>query len=167
MKIRHAACTAALIACSQFLGAGLAFAVDPTPTATATPSATGTPSGTPSATPTPSGTATPTPVACVSFQDCVDTSVPAAVNTCATENPSCTISSQGTYALTPGILAQRAIAEKNCASRKTKFSCRACYESAKIPLAARFDVHLFDYLVATAVKDITALETTNCNALKH
>jgi hypothetical protein len=106
-------------------------------------------------------------VSCGSAQNCVDNSLSTVVQECLTANPGCTAQNTDAFAVSPGILADRAIALKNC-SNKTftkKKACNRCYQNAKAPLKHRYDTELFHGLLGKAVYLVEEERQERCATL--
>lgn len=113
---------------------------------------------------TPAPTATP--LACTKVQNCVDTKVAEALSSCSSAEPTCTLNSNtDRYGVSAGVLARRAIDIKDCKSKTKRGACKACYSIAKIPLLTRFNVKLFDGMLAHTVKLIEDEKKAVCTSL--
>ena len=105
---------------------------------------------------------------CESIQSCVDTNVPAVVETCKSAELSCTEESGYLYA-TATELADRAWSSRACSSRevtsKRRGACNACYHSAKALFSVRFKFDVFQGLLGHAVQILEDRRKEACLSL--
>ena len=118
-------------------------------------------------TPTPTASPTPTPAACDLAQDCIDSAVAASVASCVEQNSCSPQSKFGSdpFALSAGILADRAVELRKCSTKTTRVGCNVCYELAAAPLKFRYDGPLFHGLLFQAIHQIRENKRSVCSAL--
>ena len=104
---------------------------------------------------------------CVAAQDCVDNGLPLTVNSCLEQNPTCSGEKSDRFALSAGVLADRAIALKNCESKQfsSQKRCLACFTKATRPLRSRYDGSLFHGLLGTATRLVQYRWVTYCSSV--
>ena len=103
---------------------------------------------------------------CVATQDCVDNALPVTVDSCLSQHPECSGENSDRFALSAGVLADRAIAIKGCESKQfsSKKRCLACFANATRPLRHRYDSSLFHGLLGTATRLVKNRGITYCSA---
>ena len=105
--------------------------------------------------------------ACASLQTCTDSEVPTLLATCATANPTCSVTSTDKFALSAGTLATRTEKARHCDTKtfKTRGACNACYLSARALLSNRYDYQLFHGLLGQASALLEIARKARCNSI--
>lgn len=106
---------------------------------------------------------------CLAVQDCVDNELPITVNTCVEQHTSCSAENSDRFALSAGVLADRALALKDCETRQfsSKKRCLACFGNATRPLRHRYDGSLFHGLLGNATRQIQYRGVTYCSSFDN